>query len=1507
MSLYTSYISSFFLSSFVLTRKSSRYCLRIADSSEENGFRPGVGGRGQRVCNKGMSGVTGMFGGSGLTNYRREGKGGKAAQTNCKDLKDYTCPAKSANPDKPLTIFRDHVSRLTTTHSRPVTLFSSLLSLSLAPGIFLPLAATGPVERPCFELSLFGGQARNALDPGGAPFASRVTTSCICSWRRYCLRIADSSEENGFRPGVGGRGQQVCNKGMSGVTGMFGGSGLTNYHREGKGGKAAQTNCKDLKDYTCPAKSANPDEPLTIFRACLYLCRDHVSCLTATHLRPVTLFSSLLSLSLAPGIFLPLAATGPVESISLWLCPNCWHCSSQGNLTQGNIRSLPTKMLGDATQLLALLLSQGEVFSPYIANKQTWLETDGGFRTCPLAFHNPIFYGWPLMPNQRCCASADKNLQKPFDASFLQSNLTGAIILFHHSCQVVTQVGAGTQLGADANNTAQISSGRNTSALHQGYQSKRPPGPVFYTGKYEKTTRGYVQKIKYFTPDSLLHAPSAPAQHSQQAQFDHDVDTMVIDEFAVPFHQRTSGKSQNDYLREWVARRDKHLEVTLVTEAPPPGMVCVDCGKMASKFRCLDCALQPVYCRACCRQTHRRLHTHRVQYWNGRYFRTAGLWETGLVLNLGHNGSPCPNFAEFEEQENERQDASCEAAEAAGPAAPTSPVGQTWAAPETWAVPAPIPIDLDIRVQAVSDDLLGEDESMEADADVGDDGEDIKTEPSDQDGDNAPQPDTEDSLGNPFVLVIETNGIHHLPLHLCTCPGAAPTDEQLLTSQLFPTSFQNVKTLFTFKVLDDFRLSNLTCKTSAYQYYLKLRRLTSPAFPKSVPVHIALVDILECCLTHHPRTGIANSEEMPKAGEMAYGCASCAQPGVNLPMNWKEDPHPEVFTRFLCVDGNFSADHLKQRNAMDDVWLTSGEGMMTEKEAYKKYLAQPTVTHQVKSTCSNHQAINNASQNHAGCDATGIAAFACPRSGAFIPGSVVDFQKGERQLNINYALCEALKNMGLNGLDDIMIIYDVMCQYHVNLWDRIANNPNLSISEKANLIMGIGLFHVHGHQDECLFWLATSFIPGAGMVDGEILESLWAQLNDISRSTRTATLAHWAKVLDDHMNDSNWNKMVNIVSSVIAKYRKAVVGLVDSKDYFDQLNSSAGEHNHTWQAEIRAAESDRAQGNLKAMDIMAPRNPPNCPAPLTTAQVQLKLMDQERLSMGSTGQTSWIATGLKIEETQIELRFLIRRTGKKPTILQKVDIAKRRERLRVRIDAFNKMGMTFLAWNPALNENQLLLREEFDMDDVLQMDDDLAKSNFSGSAPDIMVVTATKVAQAQAAALAAAEAVEHVKLALPSAMGEEHLQAHGLQHFLSKEYQLRQGQVNDALQGVRVSLANLSFEYGRKLRKIKKSKVKKTRAWATVHAVGQTLHHHRQIYSYAIDAISRLGDPEKKIGRQYKPLLKEDMKANTAVADPNARGQSRAKPAWFWSSNLAGDMQDNERMVECKASLYPPQ
>ena len=77
----------------------------------------------------------------------------------------------------------------------------------------------------------------------------------------------------------------------------------------------------------------------------------------------------------------------------------------------------------------------------------------------------------------------------------------------------------------------------------------------------------------------------------------------------------------------------------------------------------------------------------------------------------------------------------------------------------------------------------------------------------------------------------------------------------------------------------------------------------------------------------------------------------------------------------------------------------------------------------------------------------------------------------------------------------------------------------MSILEKT-----IGMFHVHGHQDSCFSQYATAFIEGAGMVNGEILETLWSTLNSISPSLCTATLVHWSEVLDDHMNDGNWKK-----------------------------------------------------------------------------------------------------------------------------------------------------------------------------------------------------------------------------------------------------------------------------------------------------------------------------------------------------------------------------------------------
>ena len=70
---------------------------------------------------------------------------------------------------------------------------------------------------------------------------------------------------------------------------------------------------------------------------------------------------------------------------------------------------------------------------------------------------------------------------------------------------------------------------------------------------------------------------------------------------------------------------------------------------------------------------------------------------------------------------------------------------------------------------------------------------------------------------------------------------------------------------------------------------------------------------------------------------------------------------------------------------------------------------------------------------------------------------------------------------------------------------------------------------------------------------------------------------------------------------------------------------------------------------------------------------------------------------------------------------------------------------------------------------------------------------------------------------------------------------------------------------------------------------------------------SRLGDPKNVVGMLYKSLEVKDMKANTAIADPNTTSQRNVQLAWFWASNLSSDMDDNSRMAECGWLKTSPQ
>ncbi|KAG1720357.1 uncharacterized protein EDB91DRAFT_1013671, partial [Suillus paluster] len=64
--------------------------------------------------------------------------------------------------------------------------------------------------------------------------------------------------------------------------------------------------------------------------------------------------------------------------------------------------------------------------------------------------------------------------------------------------------------------------------------------------------------------------------------------------------------------------------------------------------------------------------------------------------------------------------------------------------------------------------------------------------------------------------------------------------------------------------------------------------------------------------------------------------------------------------------------------------------------------------------------------------ATGVTATACAWHRCFVPHSVVDFQKGEYHINVDYSICNAI-NYRSDQFDTSLIIYDIACQWCIHL------------------------------------------------------------------------------------------------------------------------------------------------------------------------------------------------------------------------------------------------------------------------------------------------------------------------------------------------------------------------------------------------------------------------------------------------------------------------------------------
>lgn len=122
-------------------------------------------------------------------------------------------------------------------------------------------------------------------------------------------------------------------------------------------------------------------------------------------------------------------------------------------------------------------------------------------------------------------------------------------------------------------------------------------------------------------------------------------------------------------------------------------------------------------------------------------------------------------------------------------------------------------------------------------------------------------------------------------------------------------------------------------------------------------------------------------------------------------------------------------------------------------------------------------------------------------------------------------------------------------------------------------------------------------------MDGEILETLWAPLNEISRSGRGMGGQHRREMLDHHMDDSNWKKLLGIrvlnlfyfrlkwlrfpAFTICKKYKKAIAEEDQASNALFQLDKVVAdwpEERKKWVNAEKVALNKRRQ-NISMMDI----------------------------------------------------------------------------------------------------------------------------------------------------------------------------------------------------------------------------------------------------------------------------------------------------------------------------------
>ncbi|KAF7353234.1 CxC2 domain-containing protein [Mycena sanguinolenta] len=756
-----------------------------------------------------------------------------------------------------------------------------------------------------------------------------------------------------------------------------------------------------------------------------------------------------------------------------------------------------------------------------------------------------------------------------------------------------------------------------------------------------------------------------------------------------------------------------------------------------------------------------------------------------------------------------------------------------------------------------------------------------------------PQP----AFADDFVI-IDIHGVHQVALDYCGCGQGGHPTRQLLRSQLWPATTTNPKTAATFAVLRLYHLVSFEAKCSALEFYQSLARQTDnlglnrrkrSAHNEAVNTesdHSEKLGKMEKERYHgflrmtrqwrhirmlkragrgHDPAGIANT----KPGECALLCPACPQPGKNLPPNWRDVAETKKFlyALFLAIDANFRLKRKDVSSETKDPGLGNGWAFFCEVQAYMRHVEENWDQKQDRSHCVAHDAVDKPDREARGTASSGIGAVDCARHNMKRPNAVGDLQLGERYLNMDYMF---FKSIAGTDLVQFFVSYDIACQWHINIWKRMAEYKNeaIMIDGKGKFMTFlIPKFHLPAHIEKCNLRFSFHLTPYVGQTDGEAPERGWADANPLARSTKEMGPGARRDTLDDHFNDWNHKKIVRLGHTLRKKTEDAVPEMVKTRQALHDVEESLGESIvQAWTTMAEEWEKDETKPN-PFETLRKDAHVAKVRAELAEEAAAREAGGLEELGSirGDMHITELLAMGLQLEDQQRILASDVSSTGLHPTDGQRRAMTERTSKLRRKIFTWITIQTNFF---PGLQN-------------VRQLEDEERARVADGQSVPGINVSDLKLWLPSAIAAASPSVVHEVPV---SKTIQEH------------EYRLRVGQANEALHEVRRLLLVRTHLY--KMKDTQSRGVRANmRSQDKIVALNNQIERAAAQYRVAWTALATLGAVLRR--REWERTLKE-LKADdvrglpqSQFHDPERKKKSnkrrrRKKPrverpvSWIW-------------------------